>query len=67
MIRVALAGHRGRTGGELARALAAAPDVEYVGGAHWAQIANATLSGSLTDPAAAGEPRDMQFALKLVF
>ena len=32
MIRVALAGHRGRTGGELARALAAAPDVEYVGG-----------------------------------
>ena len=32
-----------------------------------AQIANATLSGSVTDPAAAGEPRDMQFALKLVF
>ncbi|MBJ7599909.1 MAG: 4-hydroxy-tetrahydrodipicolinate reductase [Candidatus Nephthysia bennettiae] len=32
MIRVALAGHRGRTGGEVARALAAADDVDYVGG-----------------------------------
>jgi 4-hydroxy-tetrahydrodipicolinate reductase len=33
VIRVALAGHRGRTGSELARALAAAPDIDYVGGA----------------------------------
>jgi 4-hydroxy-tetrahydrodipicolinate reductase len=32
VIRVALAGHRGRTGAEVARALQAAPDVEYVGG-----------------------------------
>ena len=32
MIRTALAGHRGRTGGEVARALQAAPDIEYVGG-----------------------------------
>ena len=32
MIRVALAGHRGRTGAEVALALQAAPDVEYVGG-----------------------------------
>jgi 4-hydroxy-tetrahydrodipicolinate reductase len=32
MIRVALAGHRGRTGREVARALEAAPDIEYVGG-----------------------------------
>lgn len=32
MIRVLLAGHRGRTGSELARALEAAPDIEYVGG-----------------------------------
>ncbi len=33
MIRVALAGHRGRTGSALLPALAAAPDIEYVGGA----------------------------------
>jgi 4-hydroxy-tetrahydrodipicolinate reductase len=33
MIRVALAGHRGRTGSEVALALQAAPDVDYVGGA----------------------------------
>ncbi len=32
VVRVALAGHRGRTGSELARALEAATDVEYVGG-----------------------------------
>lgn len=32
MIRVALAGHRGRTGAALVPALEAAPDVEYVGG-----------------------------------
>ncbi len=32
MIRVALAGHRGRTGSALEPALATAPDVEYVGG-----------------------------------
>ena len=32
VIRVALAGHRGRTGSALAPALEAAPDVEYVGG-----------------------------------
>jgi 4-hydroxy-tetrahydrodipicolinate reductase len=32
VVRVALAGHRGRTGSELARALEAAADVEYVGG-----------------------------------
>jgi len=32
MIRVALAGHRGRTGSALAPALAAAPGVDYVGG-----------------------------------
>src|SRR2546426_2483166 len=32
MIRVALAGHQGRTGREVARALQAAPDLEYVGG-----------------------------------
>jgi len=31
-IRVALAGHRGKTGSALAPALAGAPDVEYVGG-----------------------------------
>src|SRR5215469_2087945 len=31
-IRVALAGHRGKTGAALEPALAAAPDVEYVGG-----------------------------------
>jgi 4-hydroxy-tetrahydrodipicolinate reductase len=31
-IRVALAGHRGKTGSALEPALAAAPDVEYVGG-----------------------------------
>jgi 4-hydroxy-tetrahydrodipicolinate reductase len=31
-MRVALAGHRGRVGAEVARALEAAPDVEYVGG-----------------------------------
>lgn len=33
MIRVALAGHQGRVGREVARALEAAPDLEYVGGA----------------------------------
>ena len=32
MIRVALAGHRGRTGSALVAPLTAAPDVEYVGG-----------------------------------
>jgi 4-hydroxy-tetrahydrodipicolinate reductase len=32
MIRVALAGHRGRTGSALAPALAAAPGIDYVGG-----------------------------------
>jgi 4-hydroxy-tetrahydrodipicolinate reductase len=32
MIRVALAGARGKVGLEMARALAAAPDIEYVGG-----------------------------------
>ena len=32
MIRVALAGHRGKTGSAVEPALAAAPDVEYVGG-----------------------------------
>jgi 4-hydroxy-tetrahydrodipicolinate reductase len=32
VIRVALAGYQGRTGGELVRAFQAAPDVEYVGG-----------------------------------
>jgi 4-hydroxy-tetrahydrodipicolinate reductase len=32
VIRVALAGHRGRTGSALLPALAGAPDVEYVGG-----------------------------------
>src|SRR2546422_685789 len=32
MIRVALAGHRGRTGGGVAPAPAAAPAVDYVGG-----------------------------------
>jgi len=32
MIRVALVGHRGRTGSEVARALQAAPDIEYLGG-----------------------------------
>ena len=33
MIRVALAGHRGRTGSALVPALASAPDLDYVGGA----------------------------------
>ena len=33
MIRVALAGHRGRTGSALVPALSAAPGIEYVGGA----------------------------------
>jgi 4-hydroxy-tetrahydrodipicolinate reductase len=33
MIRVALAGHRGRTGAEVAVAIQAAPDMDYVGGA----------------------------------
>ena len=33
MIRVALAGHRGRVGAEVALALQSAPDIEYVGGA----------------------------------
>jgi 4-hydroxy-tetrahydrodipicolinate reductase len=33
LTRVALAGHRGRVGAEVARALEAAPAVEYVGGA----------------------------------
>ena len=33
MIRVALAGHRGRAGAEIALALQGAPDVDYVGGA----------------------------------
>jgi 4-hydroxy-tetrahydrodipicolinate reductase len=32
LIRVALAGHRGRTGAELALALQATPDIDYVGG-----------------------------------
>jgi 4-hydroxy-tetrahydrodipicolinate reductase len=32
MIRVALVGHRGRTGSEVAKALQAAPDIEYLGG-----------------------------------
>jgi 4-hydroxy-tetrahydrodipicolinate reductase len=32
MIRVVLAGHRGRTGAEVARALQAAPDIDYLGG-----------------------------------
>jgi 4-hydroxy-tetrahydrodipicolinate reductase len=32
VIRVALAGHRGRTGGAVLPALAAAPDVAYIGG-----------------------------------
>jgi 4-hydroxy-tetrahydrodipicolinate reductase len=32
MIRVVLAGHRGRTGSEVARALQAAPDIDYLGG-----------------------------------
>ena len=32
MIRVALAGHRGRAGAEVALALLAAPDLDYVGG-----------------------------------
>jgi 4-hydroxy-tetrahydrodipicolinate reductase len=32
LIKVALAGHRGRTGNEVARALASADDMEYVGG-----------------------------------
>lgn len=33
MIRVVLAGHRGRTGAEVERALGAAADIEYAGGA----------------------------------
>jgi 4-hydroxy-tetrahydrodipicolinate reductase len=49
LIRVALAGHRGRTGAEVALALQAAPDIEYVGGVGRGDDLRALLRGSSPD------------------